>query len=474
MSYTSLHNHTHYSNLRMIDSINTEETLIDRAFELGLKGVAITDHESVSGHVKALNYFNKKYKDKPDFKLILGNEIYLTRSGLNSETHEKGEKFYHLLLLAKDATGHRQLRELSTRAWSRAYYKNMMRTPTFMEDLIEVIKSDPGHVIATTACLASFTGTMFMMNELDAIEPHLKSMVNIFGKENFFIEIQPSDSQDQIDYNKHLIINFWDEYDFIFTTDSHYLKKEDREIHKLFLQSKSSNRDVDSYYGSAYVMSWEELLTYFNRYIGMPKLEIMRQNTNKIRDMIEAYDLDHGQIVPQIKYGHDFNQSNLDTIRNLFVENGLDEFEFLKLFMETDQVADKYLMDLILEGYYKLIYDLDHQPDVKVSVRDRMKRLDYEIEQIHKTSIQIEQSLSDYFITMAKMIEIIWNEADSMVGPGRGSAAGFLVNYLIGITQIDPMTQMLYLPPWRLTEKVTHTAGYKSCIGLLCMATYSK
>ena len=126
-TYTTLHNHTHYSNLRLIDSINTEETLIDRAYELGLKGVAITDHESVSGHIKALNYYNKKYTDeqKEDFKLILGNEIYLTRSTLNSETHQKGEKFYHLLLLAKDAIGHEQLRQLSSKAWNRAYYRNV-------------------------------------------------------------------------------------------------------------------------------------------------------------------------------------------------------------------------------------------------------------------------------------------------------------------------------------------------------------
>ena len=102
-----------------------------------------------------------------------------------------------------------------------------------------------------------------------------------------------------------------------------------------------------------------------------------------------------------------------------------------------------------------------------------MKRLDYELEQIYETSVKINQSLSDYFITMAKMIEIIWDKADSMVGPGRGSAAGFLINYLIGITQIDPHSQMLYLPPWRLAY-TTHTAGYKSCIGLLCMVTCSK
>ena len=97
-NYSSLHNHTHYSNVRLLDSIITEEELIDRAFQLGLKAVAITDHETVSAHIKAINYYNEKYGDKKDeFKLILGNEIYLARSGLNSENHQKGEKFYHML-----------------------------------------------------------------------------------------------------------------------------------------------------------------------------------------------------------------------------------------------------------------------------------------------------------------------------------------------------------------------------------------
>jgi DNA polymerase-3 subunit alpha len=96
---------------------------------------------------------------------------------------------------------------------------------------------------------------------------------------------------------------------------------------------------------------------------------------------------------------------------------------------------------------------LENQRTKQITNADRMERLDYELEQIRETSIQIDQSLSDYFITMAKMIEIIWNEGDSMVGPGRGSAAGFLVNYLIGITQIDPQNQDLYLPPWRFIHK---------------------
>ena len=122
MSYVSLHVHTDYSNLRMLDSINQLPLLFDRCRELGLKGVAITDHESLSGHVKALQYIKEirqKYQNKLDketdeqkkevikieldywnnFKLILGNEIYLTRNNLNKSNYVKGQdKYYHLIL----------------------------------------------------------------------------------------------------------------------------------------------------------------------------------------------------------------------------------------------------------------------------------------------------------------------------------------------------------------------------------------
>lgn len=472
-SYASVHNHTHFSNLRMLDAIITEEELIDNAFKLGLPAVAITDHEALSGHVRALNYYNKNYEDhKEEFKLILGNEIYLTRSGLNAKTHQDGEKFYHLLLLAKDNEGHRQLRELSTRAWSRSYMRNLTRVPTYIEDLVEVVGENPGHLIATTACLGGYMGTMFMMNEHGAIQPFLDNMVNIFGEENFFIELQPRMDGDQYEFNRFAVVNYWDDYNFIFTTDSHYLKEEDAEVHKWFLQSRGGNRDVDSYYKTAYMMDWEELKSFFDFYISAPKIDIMRRNTLKIADMVKGYDLDHEQIVPKVEYEDRFDLHKIKTIAKLFEENGLEDFTYLKKFFNPKEKADGYLMNLILEGYYDKIHTIDtHRKEV--STKERMERLNYELEQIYETSVKIHQPLADYFITMAKMIEIIWDEGDSMVGPGRGSAGGFLVNYLIGITQVDPMTQDLYMPPWRLAY-ATHMAGYKSCMGLLCMVTCSK
>ena len=146
------------SNLRLRDSTNTYQDLINYAIELGHQVIAITEHETISNSVKVEKYYNKIKKDHPDFKVILGNEIYLCRDGLDNTNFKPGEDYYyHFILLAKDAIGHRQIRELSTRAWKRSFsYKNMTRVPTYYQDLINIIKAEPGHVIGSTACIGGF------------------------------------------------------------------------------------------------------------------------------------------------------------------------------------------------------------------------------------------------------------------------------------------------------------------------------
>ena len=145
---------TDYSNLRLRDSINTYQELIDYAIELGHEVIAITEHETISNAVKVEKYYNEIKKEYPDFKVILGNEIYLCRDGLNADNFEKGtDKYYHFILLAKDAIGHRQIREISTRAWKRSWMNGKMRrVPTYYQDLIDIIGANPGHVIGSTAC----------------------------------------------------------------------------------------------------------------------------------------------------------------------------------------------------------------------------------------------------------------------------------------------------------------------------------
>ena len=120
-----VHSHTEYSNLRLLDCINKPKKLIDRAIELGMAGIAITDHECISSHPSVNFYAEEIRKEHPEFKVALGNEIYLTG------TRENGQRYYHFILIAKNKLGHRALRELSSKAWMNSYWdRGMERVPT--------------------------------------------------------------------------------------------------------------------------------------------------------------------------------------------------------------------------------------------------------------------------------------------------------------------------------------------------------
>jgi len=441
--YASLHAHSDYSNLKVIDSINKVGDLIDGSFNKGLHAIALTDHDTLSGHVKAIQHFKSKYLDKP-FKLILGNEIYLTREGLNSENYEKGEKFYHVLLLAKDAVGHEQLRKLSSRAWSRSFIRGVMRTPTYGSDLKEVVGSNPGHLITTTACLGGVTGNLFISYgaaALDDIAAHLEKMGQLFGKDNFFIEVQPSMDEQQIAYNKFMVDNFWGKYPFIFTTDAHYLNEEDKDLHAQFLSSASNgDRDAENFYASAFVMSVEQIFERLN-YLGEDKLEEMRLNTIRIADSVQTYDLKHPQVVPTVPVEITAQiKGNLNGLKLQIPQ----QYKYIHNYLNATETQDLFFIYKIFEGFVAKINNFNEE---------YLQRFNDELEQVWETSITIKQPLSKYFVTMAKMIDIIWNEGDSLLGVSRGSAAGFLLNYCLGITQLDPLRQELVMPYWRFIHK---------------------
>jgi DNA polymerase-3 subunit alpha len=435
-TYASLHNHTGYSNIKLIDSINKVEELIDYAYELGLAAVAITDHDTVSGHLQAIKHFNKKYKDKENFKLILGNEIYITREGLDETNYAPGDKFYHLILLAKDEIGHRQIRELSSRAWRRSFVRALLRTPTYPSDLFEVIGADPGHIVVTTACLGGYIANQWRDENYEKLENFITMMEDLLGKGNFFIELQPGDGDEQKDFNLAMIDRYWGKYPFVFTTDSHYLTYNDRDIHKAFLNSKSgAEREVDDFYSSAYMMSYKEINDYFD-YIEPAMIDEMANNTLKIAAQCKTYTLNQTTILPKVR---------LDLIedqRVIFFP--FSHRAYIGYFSSTSDLADAHFFKLIALGWKNKLSNLKAaQTDLYID------RLEEELGIIREISIKMNQSLSDYFITMNKMIQIIWNEADSIVGPSRGSAGGFLINYLLEITQMDPLKQELYLPAWR-------------------------
>ena len=202
MSFVGLHNHTEFSNVKLRDCIIKIPDLVKRAIEYGYKGVAITDHEVLSGHVQALRLQDKLKEEHPDFKIILGNEIYL----IDESEYQNARKYYHFILLAKDKTGYDQLRALSSRAWARSYNeKGMLRTPTFYQDFAEVIGEDRGHLIACTACLGGRLATAILDKDQEALNDFVSWCIKTFGQGNFYFEMQDSDSDDQKIVNETIL-----------------------------------------------------------------------------------------------------------------------------------------------------------------------------------------------------------------------------------------------------------------------------
>lgn len=446
MSYTSLHNHTEYSNLRLLDCINKVEDLIQYAHDIGLNGVAITDHEALSAHIKALKFYNQKRKDEEGwekFKLILGNEIYLCRNGLSPETYEKGERYPHFILLAKDAIGHAQLRELSTRAWKHSFTMFMTRVPTYYKDIEEVIGANPGHVIASSACIGGWLGICFNSQWRDAAINFITWCKAIF-KDDFYLEIQPARYEEQIEYNKWLLeIGKRTDTKCIITTDSHYLKKEDREIHSSFLNSKDGDRETADFYQYTYMMSPQEIIELTNDYLTEEDIDTLFANTNEIKDKITTYDLFQPQIVPHLSDDRVYRPEWKEIYKRIGIR---DKFEYLNKYLHSESEDDNYLLYL---GLTKLA-SMNLEPDKKERY---LERLEQELTECWLVSERLGQPISSYLLMVRNIIQIMWNKAESLVGISRGSAGVMLINYLIGVTQMNPLEQGIYLPHWRFLER---------------------
>ena len=445
------------SNLRMLDCIIKENDLIDYAIKLGLSGVAITDHESVSSYIKALNYFDSLQKkalkvleneESPqelvewatrvkNFKLALGNEIYLCRDGLNAKNYEKGkDKYFHFILIAKDKVGNDQIRLLSSRAWSRSFYQFIERVPTYYSDIEEIIGSNPGHVIASTACLGGQLANFINSGDFEKAKNFATWCSSIFGEDNFFLEFQPGEDEEQIKFNK-LLCEFCKnnpEFKWIVSTDAHYLRQEDRPIHKAFLNSDGeSDRETDKFYATTYLMDEDEIRERLS-YLPKDFVEQSLSNTNLIYNKIEQYSLKHKQIIPRIPL--DFSSLGELTCNYR-------GYPYITKFFESEYEEDNYFIATIWKrAKEENLLDEPH-----------LKRIEEECEEIWVVSEKIQERLSAYFTTMSKIIDIGWTKGDTLIGPWRGSVGGSLCAYLSGIIQRDPLKSPTPLYAWRFISR---------------------
>ena len=435
------HAHTEFSQLRMLDCIVKVPQLIKQAASLGLSGVAITDHESVSGHVRFIQTIKsmKSSGELPeDFKGILGNEIYLVDKLNISEDGKKScdSPFYHYILLAKDEIGHKQLRELSSLAWDNSFYTGRMeRVPTLKSDLEHVVKSNPGHLISTTACLGGELGKSLLAGE--NYMDFLLWNQQLFGKD-FYLEMQPGLSEEQIKLNQEIIkLKHQLGIKATVACDVHYLKQEDREIHAAYLNSRDDEeRELGDFYESTWMMTNEQIHQRMDDQIGYKEVEDALKCSLEIGEKVEEYDLYCPTIVP----GADIPDFELSD----FFGNYYDRYEYISKFAHSDNVYDRYLLKLIEDGYYEKI---PYTTFGKVKFFETLDRIEVELKEMWLVTEKLGTSISSYYISTLELVNIMWEEGDSLVGVARGSVTGMFTMYLIGITQMNPL--QWGLPHWR-------------------------
>ena len=420
------HSHTEYSNVRLLDCINKPQDLIRRAAQIGLSGIAITDHECLGHAIKSYKIGQEIKKEYPNFKVALGNEIYLI------DERKNNQKYFHFILIAKDKQGFKQLRQLSSTAWMNSYWdRGMERVPTLKSELAAVVKKNPGHLIATSACLGGELSSCItemeharkVQDTETANKKHqqIKNFMffcdDLFG-DDFYVEVAPGASRDQIIANNKLaqIAQVFHKK-LVIGDDAHYLKKEDRYIHKAYLNSKGGERETDAFYEYAYLQSDEDIRTNLEPSIGM-LVEEMYANSMEMFDKIEIYDLLHNQTIPSVPIPKIKKTYNI-TLKNKYPE--------LYRMTNSDDNYERYWIDTCLHKLYEMGVSSNYFSELEEEAR--VKRIIGE---------KLGTNMFKYPITLKYYIDMMW-ECGSLVGAGRGSSCAALNHYLLGITQLDPI-----------------------------------
>lgn len=452
MPYFNNHSHTEFSNLRLLDCINKPEALIDKAIEFGLTGIAITDHETLSAHMRVNKYAKKIKEQYPDFTIALGNEIYLT------DTRDMGQKYYHFILIAKDEIGYKGLKELSSIAWQNSYYdRRLERVPTLKSELQEAMKRFKGHIIGTTACIGGELGQSILA--LDACEKAgdknnayryhqqiielMNFCIETFGENDFYVECAPSDTPEQIICNKRMqkIAECFC-IQMCIGTDAHYLTKEDRYIHKAYLNSKGGEREVDSFYEFARLMTEEETIELLSLSYDLDTINCIFKNSNKMRESIQWFSLERHQDVVEVEvknypkgpvFHFGVNNDQEDERRS-------GRWKILEELGFSDNPQERYWVNECLNS----LDNISLCP--KYDYNDYLDRLEEEARVMKVIGEKLNTCIFAYPNTLKHYIDLFW-ECGSTVGAGRGSSCSGLNHYLLGITQLDPLEWEL--PYWR-------------------------
>ena len=395
MAFTHLHVHTEYS---LLDGSSKIKELLPRAKELGMDSLAITDHGVMYGVID----FYKKAKEV-GIKPILGCEIYVAPGSRFDREQGRGEdRYYHLVLLAENNQGYKNLMKIVTRGFTEGYYYK----PRVDYEVLE--KYHEG-IIALSACLAGEIPNKILKEDFDGARAAANKMRDIFGENNFFLELQDHGIRQQTQVNTSLIrLSRELGIPMVVTNDVHYIREEDAVPHDLLLciqtGKKVSDQDRMRYEGGQYYLkSEEELQKVF------PYAREAMDNTHKIAERCNVEIVFGEQKVPKFD-----------------VPEGYDAFSYLKELCET--------------GLVKRYGDPPPQ--------ELQERLSYELSTIKN------MGYVDYFLIVWDFIRFAKSQGIA-VGPGRGSAAGSIVSYCLEITNIDPIRYQLIFERFLNPERVS-------------------
>ena len=394
MSFAHLHVHTEYS---LLDGSNKIKEYVARVKELGMNSAAITDHGVMFGCID----FYKAAKEA-GIKPIMGCEVYVAPgSRFDRETVRGEDRYYHLVLLAENDLGYSNLTKIVSKGYVDGfYYKPRVD--------LEILEQYHEGVIALSACLAGEVPRYLVRNLYEEGKQAALRYQEIFGKGNFFLELQDHGIPEQRLVNQQLMrMSQETGIELVATNDVHYTYESDAESHDILLciqtGKKVEDEDRMRYEGGQYYVKSEEEMRQLFPY-ALQALE----NTQKIADRCEV----------NIEFG-------VTKLPRFDVPEGYTAWEYL----------NKLCFEGLEERYHPVT------PELK-------ERLEYELNTI-KTMGYV-----DYFLIVWDFIKFA-RDHDIMVGPGRGSAAGSLVSYTLGITKLDPMRYQLLFERFLNPERVT-------------------
>ena len=449
--FVHLHVHTYYS---ILDGQSSIPRLVDKAVNNGMRGMAITDHGDMFGIKEFFDYCNKvngkrREEGKELFKPIFGCEMYVARHRKIDKVKENGDMSgYHLIVLAKNYQGYKNLIKLVSRSWVDGYY---MRPRTDREDLERYHEG----LIVCSACIAGEVPRKIIKDDIEGAREAIEWYHRVFG-EDYYLELQRHEVKDpnlianreafpmQQKANR-VMIEFAQEYGIklVCTNDAHFVDKENAEAHDHLL-CISTGKDLDDpnrmrYSKQEWFKTREEMNEVFS---DIPEA---MANTLEILNKVEVYDIEHGPIMPFFPipetFGTEEEWRKRFTPQQLFDEFTSDENGENQLPREEGEEKIEKLGGI--DKLYRIKFEADYLSELAYqgarkcygeTLTDEVKeRINFELH-IMKT-----MGFPGYFLIVQDFINSARDHLDVMVGPGRGSAAGSVVAYCLGITKIDPI-----------------------------------